>query len=244
MRKIAIVYLILIVFAETWIVFVGLVPGFMVYAALILALLSHYAVSDQTARHRLLAVLALVPLLRVLSLVLPFPQLPVVYWNGLVGVVLLMVIGFVIRLLHLSREELGLTLHRPRYQLLVGSAGIPLGFLGYLFSKSWANSGSYHSITFALLAIFAGIIEEFIFRGLLQNASWGVFGEASTVYTSTLYATVYMGTHSAGYVAVVGFSGLLASWSTQRTHSLLGAILLRTFFLGGLLLVWPSGKLF
>lgn len=244
MRKVAIVYLILIVFAETWIVFVGLVPGFVVYAVLVVVLLSHYAVSDQTARHRLLAVLALVPLLRMLSLILPIPQLPVVYWNGLVGVVLLMVLGFAIRLLRFSREGLGFTLHRPRFQLLVGSAGIPLGFLAYLYSKSWANNGSYHSITFALLAIFAGIIEEFIFRGLLQNVSWEVFGGASTVYTSILYATVYMGTLSAGYVAVVGFSGLLASWSTQRTHSLFGAILLRTFFLGGLLLVWPSAKLF
>lgn len=244
MRRIAIVYLILIVFAEILIVFVGLVPGFVVYATLVLALLSHYAVSAQTAGHRLLAVLALVPLIRMLSLILPIPQLPVVYWNGLVGVVLLLAIGLAIRLLHVSREELGFTLHRLRFQLLVGSAGIPLGFLAYLFSKSWAHSGSYHSIPFALLAIFAGIIEELLFRGLLQNASQDVFGEASTVYTSVLYATVYVGTLSAGYVAVVGLSGLFASWSTQRTHSLLGAILLRTFFLGGLLLLWPSARMF
>ncbi len=244
MRKIAIVYLILMVFAETLIVFVGLVSGFIVYGALILALLIHYAVSKQTARHRLLATLALIPLLRMLSLIVPIPQLPVVYWNGLVGVVLLMAIGFTIRLLHLSREELGLTLHVLGFQLLVGSAGIPLGFIAYLFSKSWVNSGGFHSITFALLAIFAGIIEEIIFRGLLQDASHEVLGEASTVYTSVLYATVYLGTLSAGYVASVGFSGLFAAWSTQRTHSLLGPVLLRIFFLGGMLLVWPSAKLF
>ena len=244
MRKIAIVYLILVVFAETLIVFVGLVPGFIVCGALILGLLIHYAVSKQTARHRLLATLALVPLLRMLSLIVPIPQLPVAYWNGLVGVVLLMAIGFTFRLLHLSREELGFTLHVPGFQLLFASAGVPLGFIAYLYSKSWVNSSSYHSITFAVLAIFAGIIEEFMFRGLLLNASQDVFGEASIIYTGVLYATVYMGTLSAGYVATVGFSGLFAAWSTQRTHSLLGAVLLRIFFLGGMLLVWPSAKLF
>lgn len=240
MKKFAIVYLALVVFAEILIVFVGLVPGFMVDAALMLALLSHYAISEQTAHHRLLAALTLAPLLRMLSLIVPIPQVPIIYWNGLVGVVLLMAMGFAIRLLHLSREELGLTVRLPLFQLLVGSAGIPFGFLAYRFSSAWANNGSYHTIPFALLAIFAGIVEELLFRGLLQNTAQAVFKDASIIYSSILYATVYIGTLSAGYVAVVGLSGLFAAWSTQRTHSLLGAILLRSFFLGGLLLVWPS----
>jgi membrane protease YdiL (CAAX protease family) len=243
-KKIALVYLIFIILAETLTVFVGLVPGSIVYAALIPILLSHYVISEQATCHRLLIALSLVPLLRMLSLILPSPQLPVAYWNGLVGGALLIAIGFASRLLRLSREELGLTLHFPAFQLLVGIAGIPLGFFAYLFSTPWPNAGIYHSVSFALFAVFSGIVEELIFRGFLQNAAQNVFGEHGIFYSSMLYAAMYMGTLSAGYVVVIGFSGLYAAWSTQRTHSLFGAILLRTFLLSGMLLIWPSVHLF
>ena len=243
MRTPALIYLAAIILAEVNTVFIAPLVGVAIHASLVLILLILYARSDQTSRFKPWPALALLPLLRILSLSMPARSVPTVYWPIVIGVPLAAGIWLVIRLLRLTREQLGLQVKALPLQVAVGLTGIPLGLAAYLVLKPPTTTGGIPlSGLLAGLAInfvFSGLVEEMLFRGALQASAEDVFGGWAVIYSTALYMTMVLGTYSAGYILVVGLSGLVAGWCTQQTSSLLGAILLRLFFLAGLTVLWP-----
>ena len=75
--------------AEFVVARVGVVPGLICHALILLALLDHYAWQRSAPYRRALPVLALAPLLRILSLAMPIGAVPRLYWYVLVGLPLL-----------------------------------------------------------------------------------------------------------------------------------------------------------
>src|SRR5881227_941054 len=78
--------------AEVIGVLVGVIPALLCHAILLPVLLNHYALSDRAPYRRILPVLALAPLLRILSLSIPFGQVPQIYWYAMIGTPLLVAV--------------------------------------------------------------------------------------------------------------------------------------------------------
>ncbi len=242
MQKIAHSYLRAIAIAESVTVFIAPLPGIIVYAILIPLLLIQFARSNQTSPFRLLPALVLMPILRILSLTMPTQLVPVTYWPILIGIPLLVGVWLTVKLVDSSREQIGLQLRNVPLQLAIGMTGIPLSLLAYhVLRFSHEETHLPETLTgLVILLIFSGVVEELLFRGVILDAARDVYGQGAIVYSTILYVIMCLGTLSIGLVVIVGISGLIGAWCTERTRSLLGAILLRTCFLSGLIAIWPA----
>lgn len=233
-------YLGAVAVAEVMSVFVGAILGTLAHAILIPTMLSHYALSEARYR-RVLPVLALAPLLRLLSLTMPIKQLPQIYWYALVGVPLLLAVGLVAQLLDLSWSESGLRFASWRPQVLMAASGLPLSVAAFLILPPNPLASRWWEVAIGsvILVLFTGFVEEIIFRGLLQQVIAEVFGQIGILYSSILFAVMYIGSLSAVYVLFVGLTGLFFSWCVNRTGSIWGVVVAHSLISVGTVFIWP-----
>lgn len=249
-------YVIEIVAAEAVGVLVGVVPSIVCHAIIIVALLNHYLFStrerqENTSRSitvsrlsRILPALALLPLLRILSVTMPIRGIPHLYWYALVGTPVLIAAFQASRLLHLSRREIGLYLQSPLTQGLIAATGFPLGLIGFLLFRpvplvenlSWPG----FVLSSFILMVFTGLTEEFVFRGLVQRAMNDAYGQKGWLWSSVIFTGMYSASLSPGFLLFIGLVGLYFGWCVRRTGSLWGVILAHGYMSIGMLLVFPT----
>jgi membrane protease YdiL (CAAX protease family) len=237
-------YIIAIAVAEILGPLVGVVYSAVSHAFLILILLGHYGLAGKSSYRRIFPVLALAPLMRILSLTLPVKEVPQIYWYALIGLPLLAGIGLTARLLDLSKARLGMRIWSWPPQVLIALSGLPLSIIGFwmlqpppLITKpDWQNI----IIDSVILMIFSGFTEEILFRGLLLRVANEMFGYAGSIfYSSALFAIMYIGSQSFGYMVFIALVGLFFSWCVHRTGSIWGVVLAHGLMNIGMALVWP-----
>lgn len=248
-------YIVAIAGTEAAVVFLGTVPGMIGHGVVLLLLFSHYIVlSPASSRDdtrsagavqlgQALPVLSLFPLLRILSLALPISFIPEIYWHALVGVPLLIAIALTARLLGWSPSDAGLNSRGWPWQLLIALTGIPLSLAAYVAMGSVPLNPELPThdalIGAIILVICSGFIEEILFRGLLQRVTTEIFGPWGIAWTSVLFAVMYLGSHSAPVVVLMGLIGLFFGWCVERTGSTWGVILAHGTMLLGISYVLP-----
>ena len=125
--KEAIIYLLAITTAEAVTVFVQPVWGMVCHAIVLVAVIMHSALaSDDRYRHLVLS-LALVPLVRIISLCMPLVNIPQIWWYPIIYVPLLAAAIVVVRILGHRAKEVGISFSSLPVQLAVGLSGFLLG---------------------------------------------------------------------------------------------------------------------
>jgi membrane protease YdiL (CAAX protease family) len=243
--RVALAYIAAIVLAELVGAYGSTGVGASLHGVLIVALLIHFSWGESAAYRRLLPVLALAPLLRLLSLAMPAPQIPSIYWYALVGIPLLLAAGLTIRLLRLPREALGLQTHYPELQTLIAVSGLPLGLAAFTILRPQPLFGGLDwaamLVSAVLVAFFTGFTEEFIFRGLVQAVVCEGFGAAGAIVgSSVLFAAMYIGSLSPGYVGFMAVVGLYFGFCVDKTRSLWGVAWAHSLMSIGLIVIWPA----
>jgi membrane protease YdiL (CAAX protease family) len=238
-------YLSAIAAAEGIAIFVGPVAGVICHAILIPMLLGHYMWEETRTYRRVLPILALAPLLRLLSFAMPIRDIHPVFWYGLIGGPLLLAAFLTARQLGYSAVQLGLTLRSPLAQLAIAFTGVPLSLLAFWLLRPEPVVEGINILLLAigvlLLTLFTGFLEEFIFRGLLQYAVTDVFGTAGLFYSIALSTLLYLGTLSLPYILFMALLATFFSWCVQKTHSIWGVVVAHSIVSVGLLLIWPLG---
>jgi membrane protease YdiL (CAAX protease family) len=90
-----------------------------------------------------------------------------------------------------------------------------------------------------ILTIFVGFTEELIFRGLLQQVMIDVFGPPGLLWSTGIYASLYISSRSVTYVLFIGLVSLFFGWCVQRTGSLWGVVAAHSGLAVGMACVWP-----
>jgi membrane protease YdiL (CAAX protease family) len=190
-----------------------------------------------------LPVLALVPLLRIVSLTIPVRDLPQLYWYAVTGAPLLVALALTAGFFGVtwSRETFGFAWSRT--QGLIGLAGVPVGLIAYLVLRP---DRIEPRLTPALVAAgllilipFNALMEEVLFRGALQRVLVDVFGDLGVAVAAIVFMATYLGTRSAPYVVLVGIIGFAFGRCVRQTGSLAGVVVSHGLISLGLLLVWP-----
>jgi len=221
------------------------IPGAMLDAALVPILLGHFVWVERTPHRKLLPVLALVAMLRVLSIAAVVPRLPVVTWYVTVGSALLIGEILTIRLVEEPWERLNLALRRPVLDLAIAAIGIPAGLIGYLVLRPQPLMPGAGPLQIAagvvVLVVFAAFTEELLFRGLLQSIAIETFGiwRLGMAYAAGMSGVMYLGSGSLPYTIGVGVYGLILGATILRGGSLWGAIASHGLALVGMAFVWP-----
>lgn len=220
------VYGSLILFGEAVLALFNVALGAALHAVILVAVATHAAYSRLPGGTQL-PILGLVPLIRLLSIVMLIPGIAPVYWYGLVGAPALVAAGLAIRAMGASLADLGLG--RPQSvmeQLVAASVGLPLGWLAVNIVRlpGLPAEGVHPLVFIAMVAPFVVLLEELIFRGLLQRAASMHGALVGIVAPNIFYAATYFSTTSAGAILFMGATGMLFSFIVYRTGSLWGVI--------------------
>lgn len=222
-------YLGLVTVAEVLVVLVSPVAGIVFHAALLAALLVHAAISDSADMNRLLLPLALAPLTRILSLSMPLSILPQIYWYPVIYAPLAIGAVLVMRQLNLSLDDVGLNVRKPLLQALVVPLGVLLGVTEYLILRPSGLEAQLTGFTVAssatIFILTTGLVEEWVFRGVLQKVMKDRFGWVGVVYAGLLFAVLHLGFLSVVDLVFVFAVAVLFSWIVNKTGSLLGVTL-------------------
>lgn len=217
--------------------------GITAHALIFFGLLFHGSKTTNIHLKRFLTVLALVPLIRILSLSLPLTGRPILEWYFAVGILLCMGVLLAIRVTGYSATRIGFTFKNWHQQILIGLLGLGIGVSEYfiLQPKALVSEFNLQSVLLPglILLVFTGFVEEIIFRGLIQQAVLDFSGRFGLVYVSMLFSVMHVGYGSMLDIVYVFAVGLLFSLIVYRTGSLLGVSLAHGITNIGLYLVYP-----
>ena len=135
----------------------------------------------------------------------------------------------------------------PHRKALLGdtgmlAAGAALGLLAYeLDAPALATAdASSERIAIATVAVTVTVVvEELVFRGLLQTALQRIAGPLGAVAATALFACAYLGSGPAAAVLTVAVAGALFAYGFARSGSLNGAIAGHYALAIGAFVVWP-----
>ena len=228
--KTALVYLLVITVAEVITVVIEPVWGIACHIIVLVAVIVHAAIVSEQTRQQLLLSLALVPLVRIISLSMPLANIPQIWWYPIVYAPLLAAAFQVARLLNYRLEQIGLNFKRISIQLAVALTGFIFGVAEYfILTEEAETTGLVLRETWILsaflLLVCTGFVEEVIFRGVLQRSAVEIFGWWGIVYVSLLFAIVHLIHYSALDIAFVFVIALFFGWVVKKTGSLLGVTL-------------------
>jgi uncharacterized protein len=239
----ALAYLGAITLAETLTTLLAPLVGIIMHGLILLALILHTAHSESLFTRRFLLSLSIAPLTRLLSMAMPLQEFPLVYWYVLVGAPLLLVAFYIARVGQFSREMLGLSGRKPLLQLLIGLTGIGLGYVEYLILRPepLVTELSLELVWMPalILLIFTGLLEEFVFRGLMQSAARDSIGRAGITFSALVFAVMHLGYRSWVDFLFVFIVALFFGWVVLRTRSILGVTIAHGLTNIGLFLVFP-----
>jgi uncharacterized protein len=239
-------YSIVIVCAELSGSVFGPLPGAVLDGALVPVILAHFVLTPESPSRRMLPALALVALLRTLSIAAVVPRLPEVTWYATVGTPMLVAVFLAARLSGEPMGRLGLRARRPRLDVMLTLLGVPASLVGYLLLRPTPLLADPDPISvaaaMAVLAIFAAGLEEAIYRGLLLTVATDVLESkrGGVLYSATLAAFMYWGSGSLPFTVAIWFLGLGFGTARSRGASLWGLIASHAVILWGMALVWPA----
>jgi len=225
----ALAYLAGITLAEVLVTFGDPGLGVAIHSLLLLALCVHAASAGSKTERAFLLCLAFAPLIRILSLSLPLAQIPLLYWYLITSVPLFAALLIAAPALGYSWPGLGLNLRRWPLQLAIGLTGVAFGAIEYYILRPdpLASSLAVADLWWPalILLISTGLLEEMIFRGLLQRSAGEVLAGWGLVYVAVLFAVLHIGYRSLVDMLFVLVVGLFFGWMAQRTRSLVGVTL-------------------
>jgi hypothetical protein len=221
-------YLAAIVVAEIISSAVDVRLGAVVNAMLVVALSVHGGLAGDATLRRALPILALLPLIRLVSVGMSLSMVPESWWYAAAGVPVLTAAVLAARFADFSPSTLGFGRARPLPQLLIALTGMPLSdlalrILGY---PPALDTSSRTDLVLAVVGVvvFVGLTEELVFRGLLQRSLVELFGEPGVVAAAVAFGIFHLGTLSAPYAAFMLGVGLFFGWCVHRTGSLWGVV--------------------
>lgn len=224
----ALLYLAAVTAAEIVTAFLGASAGVASNAILLLLLLLHSSLARDPYR-RLYLALTLAPLIRIVSLSMPFTEMQQVYWYPIAAVPLFIGVLISIRTLRLRRSDVGLTVGSPISQGLVALTGVGFGAIEYLILQPDALVSDFSAGVMVLMSLMflvcTGLLEELAFRGVIQSTAEQALGGRGWVYTATLFSVLYIGYRDPAQWLFALLVGLYFGWVVRRTRSILGVVL-------------------
>lgn len=223
--------------------------GITVHAIALVAFISHAVVVRRVAPtlSHLLVALAPAPLIRIVSLTSPLAQFSYVQWFTILAVIIYASIVTAVKILKPKLPDIGLRLPEARHYPLEGAvilAGLLFGWLEWhiLTPGALVADLSIRSLIAPVIVLYVstGLLEELLFRGLMQRYAMGALGKwLGVAFVTLVFAALHTGWNSFLDVLFVGSVGLIYSLVVLRTKSILGVSISHGITNAMLFLVMP-----
>lgn len=188
----------------------------------------HTAIRWDTNERPVLLTLALVPIIRLISLSLPLATFPLIYWYFIISIPIFIAAYMIMRQLNFSWAEMGVNGRYLLWQLPIALSGFVIGYLEFLILQPNSLIQSFTWVNYVLagliLLISTGFLEELIFRRIMQLTAVERFGRGfGIVYVAAIFGVMHIGYNSFIDVLFVFLAGLYLGWVVDKTGSIIGA---------------------
>lgn len=225
------VYLAIITTAEIITAYFDPELGVIIHCILMFILFGHAAFIYPSNKDmaNLLMSIGIAPLIRIISLTTPLSSFSYIYWFLVLSIPLFSGILVLRAIQNLNEEAMGLVLNMRKlhWEILIILIGFPLGILEYIIlePESIINELTLQSLIAPVLImiICTGLIEEMIFRGLIQYNAIRVFGTwVGILLTSVIFGFLHTGNLNMISVVFATGVGFIYSLVRLRTGSIFG----------------------
>ena len=205
--------------------------GIAVHAIVLVALLVHSVFAADKTLSSFLSVMAVAPVIRIVSLSCPLSNFNEVERFAIVSIPVIICALTIVRTQHISFREMGFAWPRLRYvplELAVMALAVPIGFIEYQILKpeAIAEFELVKMVGPSLMFIFmTGFLEEWIFRGLMQNIAERLAGLHGIVCVSVLFGVLHTTNVAYWDIFLAGGAGFLFALVVRRTGSIWGVSL-------------------
>jgi CAAX protease family protein len=229
----ALLYLVAIGLAELVTALVNPTLGVICHIAIFANLLIQAGLNSSPWERGFLLSLSIAPLIRIVSLGMPLGSFPQEWWYLLSAIPLYATTFVLTKSIPLTRRAIALQLPARRdwwLTIFVGLSGIPLGATEFLILHPAPIVSSFAvqkvAVAATILLFGTGIIEELIFRGILQTTTGEIFDSWWAIaYVSVLFGELHTGHMSAVDVFFVIGVALYFGAVVRRTRTLFGVSL-------------------
>lgn len=216
-----------IALTETIFTFVSISIGVIIYLTILISLLMAVLMKKREPYHPLYSALALIPLIRIISASLPMTGIPEVFGIVAVSIPLFITGVMVANIVGIAPGVIGFRIGKLHKQLPIALLGLPLGFIQfYIIQPNIKNKSTAPEeiLLWAIaLIICVGLLEEFLFRGILFNVTNILLGADKAMYfTSLLYATLAISSKSLLNVISTFFISILFCRIFMQMESIVG----------------------
>lgn len=233
---IALLYLSTVTIAELLTVSENPVLGVLAYIVILGVLLNQIATVSTPAVSQVMIGMLLPPILRIVSLSLPLFLFDVTLWYVIISIPLFLAVVAAMRTVGYTWRDVGLrlSLRGSPLQIVAVILGLLFGVLQFwtLRSNPLASALVTQNAVIASLALVltTGLVEELLFRGIVQQTAEKSLGKAGSVlYASLLYTALNIGWNSATYLLVVLVANVFWGYVFMRTRSIVGIALAHGF---------------
>ena len=205
----------------------------------------HTAVRWHTNERSVLLSLAMVPIIRLISLSLPLANFPLIYWYFIISIPIFVAAYMIIKQLGYSWVEMGINGRYLLWQIPIALSGFAIGYLEFLILKPDSLIKTFTWVQYVLagliLLISTGFLEELIFRRIMQVTAVERFGRGfGIVYVAAIFGVMHIGYNSFVDVLFVFMAGLYLGWVVDKTGSIIGATLAHGIANITLFLIMPA----
>jgi uncharacterized protein len=191
----------IIVSTEITFTFVSISIGVIIYLTILIILLITVLIKCQEPNHPLYSALALIPLIRIISVSLPLTGLPEVFAFFAISIPLFVTGVMVAKIVRLTPTAMGFRIYALHKQLLIALTGLPLGFIKFYIIKPDITNISVAPVEIFMWIIAfifcVGLLEEFLFRGIIfKVANKFLSYNKAMCFTSLLYAALTISSKS------------------------------------------------
>jgi membrane protease YdiL (CAAX protease family) len=169
--------------------------------------------------------------------------LPRIFWYPLIALPLFVAIALAVRLNGISLDILRIRRGDVENQLLIALHGIPLGSSAYyiLRPEPLVPGAGFPGMLAASVVLLAAVafLEEFLFRGVLQQTLSRVLHGSALILVSLLFAATYFSTRSPAFILLMAGVGFLFGIYVRLSRCLWGVTVAHALLVIGLLIAWP-----
>jgi membrane protease YdiL (CAAX protease family) len=221
------IYTSLLTFAEMLVTYVRPEIGAVVHVFIMVSLLVHSAVIDGAPISNLLLALVIAPLIRLLSLSMPLFEFDLVYWYLIISTPLFISAYSVARQLGYSWRRVGFNFNKPLLQIAAILFGFAFGITEFAILRPNPLVPVFSPEGFALAAfsllIGTGLMEELVFRGILQQeAERTLGGGGSILFAAVIFTVLHIGWNNLLDLAFVFTAGAFWGYIFYRSRSIVG----------------------
>lgn len=217
-----------LVVAEAITLAAGATAGVFAHSFMLVLLLGLSLHLGTGSLQRLTLSVAVLPLVRILSLALPAAIVPIVYWYLEIGLAGIEGILLVMRRLNLSPADVGLRRTSIAEIATVGVLGAILGLPAYLIGGrvDLGHGGGLVglAIACAVVVVFVGFFEELLFRGLIQSAGTALFSRGGVLLSVGATVLMYSASLNPRYIIFIALVATLFGVVARRSGSIVAPV--------------------